>query len=86
MEEGETLTLGRVRELLEAEFVDTGRQDQSVEQLRIRCCGASDLISDLLSFSGVKPLLLTGLTNAQVIRTADLLDFVAICFVRASTT
>ena len=45
-------------------------------------CHASDLISDLLTFGGYKPLLLTGLTNTQVVRTAELLDFVAICFVR----
>jgi len=45
-------------------------------------CHASDLISDLLTFGGERPLLLTGLTNTQVIRSAEILDFVAICFVR----
>ena len=45
-------------------------------------CQASDLISDILSLRGPGSLLLTGLTNTQVIRTADILDFVAICFVR----
>ena len=45
-------------------------------------CHASDLLSDVLTFRGPGSLLLTGLTNAQVIRTAELSDFVAICFVR----
>ena len=45
-------------------------------------CHASDLMSDVLTFRGPGSLLLTGLTNAQVIRTAEMSDFVAICFVR----
>ena len=45
-------------------------------------CHASDLISDLLACEGSGSLLLTGLTNAQVVRTAEILDFVAICLVR----
>lgn len=48
----------------------------------VTSCQASDLISDILSFRGPDSLLLTGLTNVQVIRAAELLDFVAICFVR----
>ena len=45
-------------------------------------CRASDLMSDVLSFRGVGALLLTGLTNSQVIRTAGVADIAAICFVR----
>ena len=48
----------------------------------VTSCQSSDLISDILSFRGPDSLLLTGLTNVQVIRAAELLDFVAICFVR----
>jgi hypothetical protein len=49
---------------------------------RIVSCHASDLLSDVLTFRGPGSLLLTGLTNAQVIRTAEMSDFAAICFVR----
>ena len=49
---------------------------------KVTSCQASDLISDILSFRGPDSLLLTGLTNVQVVRAAELLDFVAICFVR----
>ena len=44
-------------------------------------CGA-DLMSDVLAFSKDGALLLTGLNNAQVIRTADVGGLSAIIFVR----
>jgi hypothetical protein len=53
-----------------------------LEGREVSSCHASDLISDMLSFWGPRSLLLTGLTNAQVVRTAEILDFVAVCFVR----
>ena len=51
-------------------------------QCDVRSCHASDLMSDVLTFRGPGSLLLTGLTNPQVIRTAEVSDFVAVCFVR----
>lgn len=44
-------------------------------------CGA-DLMSDVLAFTKEKALLLTGLTNIQVVRTAEMSDLVGIVFVR----
>ena len=44
-------------------------------------CGC-DLMSDVLAFIKPDALLLTGLTNRQVIRTAEMADIKAICFVR----
>lgn len=44
-------------------------------------CGA-DLMSDVLAFTKDGSLLLTGLTNPQVVRTADVGGLVAIVFVR----
>lgn len=44
-------------------------------------CGA-DMMSDVLAFSKDHSMLLTGLCNPQVIRTAALLDIVCIVFVR----
>lgn len=41
-----------------------------------------DLMSDVLAFMKEKTLLLTGLTNPQVIRTSEMLDINAIVFVR----
>lgn len=42
----------------------------------------SDLMSDVLAYVKGKTLLLTGLTNQQVIRTAEMADLGAIVFVR----
>jgi len=44
-------------------------------------CGC-DLMSDVLAFSQEKTMLLTGLTNPQVIRTAEMTDIKFIIFVR----
>lgn len=44
-------------------------------------CGA-DLMSDVLALSHEGTILLTGLTNPQVVRTADMADIKAIVFVR----
>lgn len=44
-------------------------------------CGA-DLMSDVLAFTHAGTLLLTGLTNPQVIRTAEIAGVKAIVFVR----
>ncbi|MHB1132376.1 MAG: DRTGG domain-containing protein [Chloroflexota bacterium] len=44
-------------------------------------CGA-DLLSDVLAFVHAGALLLTGLTNPQVIRTAEVVELAAIIFVR----
>lgn len=44
-------------------------------------CGA-DLLSDVLAFAKENSVLLTGLVHPQVIRTAEMLDMVAVIFVR----
>lgn len=44
-------------------------------------CGA-DLMSDVLAYGKSGSVLLTGLTNQQVVRTAEMAEIVAICFVR----
>ncbi len=49
-------------------------------EIRMAC--GSDLMSDVLSFAKSSSLLLTGLTNPQVVRTAEMADLQAICFVR----
>ena len=50
------------------------------EDIRMAC--GSDLMSDVLAFAKPGSLLLTGLTNPQVVRTAEMADLRAICFVR----
>lgn len=67
-----------VREILEAEVIVGSNLHQVVVDM---VCGA-DLMSDVLAFAKTGALLLTGLTNAQVVRTGEMADVVGICFVR----
>ena len=72
------MTLGEVKEVLGAEVIVGGDAlDQQVDL----ACGA-DLMSDVLAFTKPDSLLLTGLTNLQTIRTAEVAEIKAICFVR----
>jgi len=72
------MILEDVRKILEAEVI-VG--DDLLSNDVVMACG-SDLMSDVLSFAKSASLLLTGLTNPQVVRTAEMADLVAICFVR----
>jgi predicted transcriptional regulator len=47
-------------------------------------CGA-DLMSDVLAFVKEQSVLLTGLLNPQVVRTADMMDMRCIVFVRGKS-
>lgn len=52
------------------------------ENFDIKFGFASDLMSDVLAFASHESLLITGLNNTQVIRTAEMMDIPAILFVR----
>jgi hypothetical protein len=64
--------------LLEGQFFNG---EDKAEREIAAACGA-DLMSDVMAFVKDRVLLLTGLVNPQVIRTAELLDIHAIIFVR----
>ena len=44
-------------------------------------CG-SDMMSDVLAYVKDQSVLLTGLVNAQVVRTAEMMDMLCIVFIR----
>lgn len=71
------ISFNELTRVLEAEII-TGRE---TGVLRIMGICASDLMSDVLSFSQSGYLLLTSLVNLQTIRTADVTELSAICFV-----
>jgi predicted transcriptional regulator len=50
--------------------------------LEVTCAAASDLMSDVLALTEPGSILLTGLCNPQVVRTAEMADMTAIVFVR----
>lgn len=72
------MTLREVRDILDAEvFVGHDQLDKDV-----KTAFGADLMSDVLAFAKEGSLLLTGLTNPQIVRTSDVLDIAAIIIVR----
>lgn len=72
------MNLQDVQKLLNATVL-TGQE--LMDRAVATCCG-SDLMSDVLAFTKCNTLLCTGLTNMQVVRTADVTDLCAIVIVR----
>ncbi|MFB0516660.1 MAG: DRTGG domain-containing protein [Candidatus Neomarinimicrobiota bacterium] len=72
------MTLAQIVKILDGDFLSS--RDHRQKQVHTGC--GCDLMSDVLAFIKPNALLLTGLTNAQVIRTAEMADVKAICFVR----
>jgi len=56
--------------------------DQVPLQTTVDSAYCADLMSDVLSFSVTKSVLVTGLTNAQVIRTAEMAAIEVIVFIQ----
>lgn len=72
------MTISNVISVLNAKILsETIDVNHNVETV----CG-SDMMSDVLAFIKKDALLLTGLNNLQVIRTAEMLDVVCLIFVR----
>ncbi|TDX49030.1 DRTGG domain-containing protein [Orenia marismortui] len=71
------MKLKEIKEILSAQVIIKGSEELEI----LKGCGA-DLMSDVLAFSKEKTVLLTGLTNPQVIRTAEMIDLSLIIFVR----
>ncbi|MCI8949673.1 MAG: hypothetical protein HFG49_06455 [Lachnospiraceae bacterium] len=72
------MTVKDVKNTLKARVL-TG-EDLLDQEVRSAC--GSDMMSDVLAFSKDHSVLLTGLCNPQVIRTAEMLDIVCLIFVR----
>lgn len=72
------MTLREVCEILDADVL-VGHDKMERE---VTTAFGADLMSDVLAFARPGCLLLTGLTNPQIVRTADVLDIAAIIMVR----
>ncbi|MDR2608769.1 MAG: hypothetical protein LBC57_10305 [Treponema sp.] len=75
------MTVAEAIQVLEGQFF-SGEEKANIEVSS--ACG-SDLMSDVMAFVKDRVLLLTGLVNPQVIRTAELLDIHCIIFVRGKS-
>ena len=72
------MTIKEVQNTLDATML-TPEIDLSTE---VHTACGSDMMSDVLAYVKDQAVLVTGLNNPQVVRTADMMDMVCICFVR----
>ena len=75
------MILSEIKAVLNASVL-SGETDAELSKKEINTAFGSDLMSDVLAFVKDQSLLLTGLINSQVIRTAEMMDIAAVCFVR----
>lgn len=73
------MKISTIRELLEADVVAC---EEGLARHVYSACG-SDMMSDVLAYVKDQAVLLTGLVNSQVIRTAEMMDMNCIVFVRS---
>lgn len=67
--------------ILKARILNEGNMEEEF----VTACG-SDMMSDVLAFVKDQSVLLTGLMNPQVIRTAEMMDIRCVIFVRGKHT
>ena len=72
------MTIREVKDILNARLHTPGA-DLDV-QVHAAC--GSDMMSDVLAYVKDQAVLVTGLNNPQVVRTADMMDMICIVFVR----
>lgn len=79
MTAGCVMNLREISKLLEARvLVGEGLLDE----IEVDRCFSADLMSDVLGRTHANGILITGLTNPQAVRTADIADIKAVCVVR----
>ena len=72
------MTISEIIDVLEAEIVGGG----SLEKVVYRAC-ACDLLSEVLRCMSKDSILLTNLTHIQTVHVADMVDAIAICYMRS---
>ena len=73
------MTINDIKDLLGAQVLCGS---ENLEKEIHSACG-SDMMSDVLAYVKDQAVMLTGLVNAQVIRTAEMMDMKCIVFVRS---
>lgn len=72
------MTIKEMRDALDAKFL----LGEELSDVNIQLVFAADMMSDVLAYGNNCSVLITGLCNPQVVRTAEMLDIVCIIFVR----
>ena len=73
------MTIQDIKNILHAEILWA---DEEMLSHEVHTACGSDMMSDVLAFVKDQSVLLTGLINPQVVRTAEMMDMVCIVFVR----
>jgi predicted transcriptional regulator len=73
------LTLSKVKDILRAETIFGAELLAGIE---VDSCYSADLMSDVLGRAKANGILVTGLSNVQAVRTAEVADIKAVCLVR----
>lgn len=72
------MTINDIKNNLDAEILCG---EEFLDKEVFSACG-SDMMSDVLAFVKDQAVLLTGLMNTQVIRTAEMMDMICVVFIR----
>ena len=72
------MKISEIRELLDARVM--AGESSLDHEVTSACC--SDMMSDVLAYVKDQGVLITGLVNPQVIRTANMMDMVCVVFAR----
>lgn len=72
------MTVADIQQILQAKLLCG--QERANDEVHTAC--GSDMMSDVLAFVKDQSVLLTGLVNCQVVRTAEMMDMICIVFVR----
>ena len=72
------MKIREIKDLLDATLL--AGEDSLEHEVASACC--SDMMSDVLAYVKDQGVLITGLVNPQVIRTANMMDMVCIVFAR----
>ena len=73
------MKISTIKDLLEADVICN---EENLGKHVYSACG-SDMMSDVLAYVKDQAVLLTGLVNSQVIRTAEMMDMKCVVFVRS---
>jgi predicted transcriptional regulator len=73
------MTLKEIKEILQGEALCG---EELLDSTQIEKAFAADLLSDVLAYAKEGTLLVTGITNQQVVRTVEMLELRGIVFVR----
>jgi predicted transcriptional regulator len=72
----------KLREIINLLQADVLVGDGLLDEIEVDRCFSADLMSDVLGRSHANGILITGITNPQAVRTADIADIKAVCMVR----